>query len=112
VIQSAGSKPLYGPIAQEELFKTYLQYLNVSTIAEARELPYSALQAANVQQVRNSVQGQFTWGPVVDGIFATSLPTQAIARGKFDKTLNVITGFNTNEVFQSPLPQFTSTSAD
>ena len=92
---------------QETTLNTFLALLNVSTIEQARQLPYSALRAANLAQVANSTYGTFSYGPVVDGDFVPALPGQLLDRGQFDKSLRVMVGHNADEglIFTSPYNQ-------
>lgn len=104
VPQSPGFFPVVSPAAEESIFNDFLALLNVSTLAEARKLPSSAIIAANAQQVYSAAYGQFVYGPSVDGDFVPALPGQLLARGQFDKNVTVMTGHNANEglLFTSP----------
>ncbi|KAL8951891.1 MAG: hypothetical protein Q9222_002166 [Ikaeria aurantiellina] len=94
-----------GNFQQEQTFDGFLSLLNVSTLAEARELPSSALITANAQQVGASPYGLFTYGPVVDGLFAPGIPGKLLLQGSFDHNLRLMLGHNADEglVFTSPL---------
>ncbi|KAF7191691.1 Carboxylesterase patB [Pseudocercospora fuligena] len=109
--QSPGFQPFVSTVQQENIYNAYLTLLNVSTIEEARKLPYQTLQTANIIQVGTSAYGQFTYGPVVDGIFAPQLPGQLLAKGQFAKDVNVMVGHNADEglLFTSPFNQNDST---
>ena len=102
--QSPGFFPVVSPSAQEGVFNDFLALLNVSTLADARKLPSSAIIAANAKQVGGAPYGQFVYGPAVDGDFVPALPGQLLARGQFDKNLSIMTGHNANEglLFTSP----------
>ncbi|KAI4752487.1 carboxylesterase family protein-like protein [Aureobasidium sp. EXF-3400] len=104
VPQSPGFFPIVSASAQEAVFDNFLALLNVSTLAEARKLPSSAIIAANAKQVGGAPYGQFVYGPTVDGDFVPALPGQLLARGQFDKNISVMTGHNANEglLFTSP----------
>jgi carboxylesterase type B len=104
VPQSPGFFPVVSPAAQEAVFDNFLALLNVSTLAEARTLPSSAIIAANAKQVGGASYGTFVYGPTVDGDFVPALPGQLLARGQFDKNVTVMTGHNANEglLFTSP----------
>lgn len=104
VPQSPGFFPIVSPSTEEGIFNDFLALLNVSTLAEARQLPSSAIIAANAQQVLSAAYGQFVYGPSVDGDFVPALPGQLLARGQFDKNVSVMTGHNANEglLFTSP----------
>ena len=70
----------------------------MTTLHAARQLPLSALVAANLMQVGlQSQYGFFTYGPVVDGSFAPKLPGQLLLDGSFDKHLKVMVGHNADE---------------
>ncbi|CAK3971205.1 carboxylesterase family [Lecanosticta acicola] len=106
--QSPGFAPMASTAQQEQVFNAYLALLNVTSIKQARKLPYQALQTANIKQVGlQSAYGLFTYGPVVDGIFAPSLPGQLLGRGQFAKNVKLMVGHNANEglLFTSPFVQ-------
>lgn len=103
-----------GNFQQEQAFNGFLSLLNVSTLQEARQLPSSTLVQANIQQVGASAYGLFTYGPVVDGLFAPGIPGKLLLQGSFDHNLKLMLGYNANEglVFTSPfLPNDTSYDA-
>lgn len=104
VLQSPGFLPTVSAITQENTFNDYLSLLNVSTLEEARQLPYSALQAANIVQVGSAAYGSFVYGPVVDGDFVPALPGQLLLHGQYDKSLRLVLGHNADEglLFTSP----------
>lgn len=104
VPQSPGFLLVPGNLQQEETVQTFLAILNVSTVEEARQLPSSALIVANLIQVANSSYGAFTYGPVVDGLFAPALPGKLLLQGSYDKNVNIMVGHNADEglVFTSP----------
>jgi len=97
ILQSPGFQPFPGHWEQDQLFQTFLNNLNVSTIDEARKLPYEALSAANIEIVAASPYGTFTFAPAVDGMFAPALPGSFLAQGSFDKSVKIMTGFNADE---------------
>ncbi|KAG9806288.1 carboxylesterase family protein-like protein, partial [Aureobasidium melanogenum] len=104
VPQSPGFFPVTSPSTEEGIFNDFLALLNVSTLAEARQLPSSAIIAANAKQVYSAAYGQFVYGPSVDGDFVPALPGQLLAHGQYDKNVTVMTGHNANEglLFTSP----------
>ena len=66
IMQSPGFQPFVSNQQQEEIFNSYLALLNVTTIEQARKLPYAALQTANIVQIGlQSAYGSFTFGPTV-----------------------------------------------
>ena len=113
VPQSPGFAPVVSASQQENTFNAYLALLNVSTIEQARKLPYSALQTANIIQVGGSAYGGFTYGPVVDGDFVPDLPGQLLLHGQYDQSLRVMVGHNADEglLFTSPFVQNNSAFA-
>ena len=82
----------------------FLALLNVSSIAEARQLPSSAVIAANAEQVLYSAYGDFTYSPAVDGTFVPDVPGKLLLEGRFAKNLTVMVGHNADEglVFTDP----------
>ncbi|KAL9118166.1 MAG: hypothetical protein Q9187_005294, partial [Circinaria calcarea] len=97
VLQSPAFQNRPGSLQQEETLQTFLSLLNVTSIEEARQLPSEALIKANAQQVGASTYGQFSYGPVVDGLFAPALPGRLLLQGSFDKNVKVMVGHNANE---------------
>ncbi|KAF2100145.1 alpha/beta-hydrolase [Rhizodiscina lignyota] len=95
--QSPGFLPVVSAAKQERTYKGYLELLKVNTIEEARQLPSSALITANLIQVASSPYGQFTYGPVVDGVFVPALPGQLLSYGAFDSRVRIMTGHNADE---------------
>ncbi|KAI4252900.1 MAG: hypothetical protein L6R42_007786, partial [Xanthoria sp. 1 TBL-2021] len=114
ILQSAAFQNIPGNFQQEQAFNGFLSLLNVSSLQEARQLPSSTLVQANIQQVGASAYGLFTYGPVVDGLFAPGIPGKLLLQGSFDHNLKLMLGYNANEglVFTSPfLPNDTSYDA-
>lgn len=107
VLQSPGWVPVVGNVQPETILGKYLTLLNVSTIEEARKLPYSALQLANIYTVGFAPYGSFAFGPAVDGDFVPQLPGQLLLQGQFDKSVRVMLGHNADEgiLFTSPYVQ-------
>ncbi|KAK5997078.1 Carboxylesterase patB [Cladobotryum mycophilum] len=97
ILQSPGFPLIPSRYQQDQLLQTYLSHLNVSSIEEARHLPYKALQGANIEMVANSPQGTFTWAPTPDGSFIPALPGILLEQGSYDKSVQVMTGFNAHE---------------
>ena len=97
VMQSPGFQNLPSYYQQELTFNTFLNLTNVSTIEQARQLPYSTLQMANIAQIANSTYGEFTYGPAVDGLIAPAIPGKLLLQGSYDKNLNIMVGHNADE---------------
>ena len=97
ILQSPAAENLPSSFQQQQAFNKFLSILNVTTIAEARHLPSSALIAANALQIGQSIYSTSTFGPVVDGLFAPALPGRLLLQGSFDKSLNIMVGHNADE---------------
>jgi len=110
-MQSPGFRPTPSPFVQENTTQTFLSILNVSTIAEARLQPSNRVLAAQTLQIALSRYGSFSYGPVVDGVFAPALPGQLLASGNFAQNLSIMLGHNANE---GPLfaPPYIQSDAD
>ena len=108
IIQSPEFQLLPGSVQQEQVFNDFLSLLNVSTIAEARQLPSEALIAASKKQVTNSAYSFVTYGPVVDGLITPALPGKLLLQGSYDKDLKVLTGYNANEGLAFAYPDYDS----
>lgn len=127
IMQSPGFTPPTGKFEQEDNFKKFLALLNVSSLAEAKELDTKALQVANEFQVRTSRAGSWTYGmcifpvidaetetdcaitgPVVDGTFVPDYPGVSFLHGRFDSSVTVLAGHNGNEGFGFPSLQNTT----
>lgn len=102
--QSPGWFPISSNYEQEQVFNRFLQLTNTTSIEEARQLSSAALIAANRIQVSEASYGQFVYGPVVDNDFVPGQPGKLLLQGSFDKSVNVMVGFNANEglLFTSP----------
>lgn len=108
VLQSAAFQNIPSNFQQEQIFNTFLSLLKVSTVEEARQLPSSALIAANIVQVANSSYGDFTWGPVVDGLFAPAIPGKLLLQGSYDHDLTLMLGHNADEGLDFTNPGITN----
>jgi carboxylesterase type B len=93
----SGWLPLLSHSKQENNTADFLAMLNVSTIAEARELPSAAVINASDYQTAYSTYGSFTFGPAVDGKFVPANPGVLLSAGKFAKDVKIMAGHNTNE---------------
>ena len=70
----------------------------MTSIEEARELPFETLATANTIQVGGANYGQFVYGPTVGGDFVPDLPGKLLLEGKFAKDVKVMVGHNADEV--------------
>lgn len=112
--QSTAFIPVVSNNQQEDVLNNFLSRLNVSTIQQARQLPSTALQRVNKEQIGVSLYGGFTYGPVVDGSFTPALPPQLLQRGQFDPQVSILSGQCANEglLFTSPNARTTSGARD
>ncbi|KAL8702647.1 MAG: hypothetical protein Q9201_004172 [Fulgogasparrea decipioides] len=111
VLQSPAFSNIPSNYQQEETFDAFLALLNVSTLQEARQLPSSALMKANAQQVGTSPYSFFTYGPVVDGLFAPAIPGKLLLQGSFDRGLKLMLGYNADEGLGFTSPFVTNDTA-
>lgn len=112
IAQSPGWLPSPSQFVQENVFQAFLKLLNVTTLAQARALPSSAVVTANALQIFTSrPYGTFTYGPVVDGVFATALPGIALLAGAYTHDLKVMVGHNAMEGLLFTSPALTNDSA-
>ncbi|KAF8847664.1 carboxylesterase family protein-like protein [Acephala macrosclerotiorum] len=97
VTQSPAYYPFKSNAQQDSYFHGYLSLLNVTTLAQARNLSSSSLIAANIAQSTASEYGEFIFGPCVDGIFVPDYPPRLLLNGEFSKDAEVMTGHNAEE---------------
>ncbi|KAL0264937.1 hypothetical protein SLS55_000891 [Diplodia seriata] len=105
VPQSPAWLQVSSPYAQEQVFQSYLQFLNVTSLADARDLSEEQLIAGNVALIGVSPYSSFNVGPVVDGDIVPQDPKYLLNHGQFDKSIRVFTGHTSNEgiLFTPPL---------
>ena len=96
--QSPGFQPVVSDDQENGIYEDFLKLLNVTSLDEARELPFETLATANTIQVGGAAYGQFVYGPTVGGDFVPDLPGKLLAEGKFAKDVKVMLGHNTDEV--------------
>jgi carboxylesterase type B len=116
ILQSPEFKPKPDLQEQERIFQKTLSYASlvsakrITTTQELRELSFFDLYYTNYLLVQSSTYGDFTFGPVVDGLLVPDLPGKLLLDGKFDHNLRVMVAYNYNEglVFSSPFFQNTS----
>ena len=111
VLQSPAFQNIVSNYQEEQIFETFLSLLNVSTIDEARLLPASALITANIIQVANSSYADFTYGPVVDGLFAPATPGKLLLQGSYDHSPTIMLGHNADEGLLFTNPAVTNDTA-
>ena len=62
------------------------------------------LQAVNSELVHAAPLGQFHFGITLDGTYVRDTITRSFAENKFDKKVQLITGYNLHEVSPNFLP--------
>jgi carboxylesterase type B len=98
VPQSPGWFPTTSVVTQENVYQKFLNLTNTTSLTELRSLPSEEIIRASAQQViYDSSYGAYTYGPVVDGLFAPQQPAQLLAQGRFDQDVRVMVGHNANE---------------
>jgi len=78
---------------------------DITDISALRALDFTTLAALNsIVVARSTPYGTFTFGPAVDGVFVPAMPGKLLLEGKFDPSVNVMVGHNSNEglTFTSP----------
>ncbi|KAI8631788.1 carboxylesterase family protein [Xylariaceae sp. FL1651] len=98
ITQSAAWEPSSaGPALQNQLFGHWLDLLNVSTLAEARQLPTREIIDANHIILSSADYGSVFLGPVVDGVFVPDDPKRLLRDGRVDTSLKLLTTVASNE---------------
>ncbi|KAF2804763.1 alpha/beta-hydrolase [Mytilinidion resinicola] len=105
ILQSPGFAPIPNNDQEERLFHEVLNSSGVSTLQKLKGLSTTQLQAVNRNITEGSDYGSFTFGPTVDGVFSPALPGILLSQGKFDQSLNLLIGHNSNEgaLFTAPV---------
>jgi carboxylesterase type B len=111
IAQSPGFDPVTPDSQQDATFKRFMDLANATSLAELRALPADQLIRANFWQVYASPYGQYTYGPVVDGSFVPAQAAALLGSGRFDKSVSVMVGHNSNEGIYFTEPSI-STDAD
>jgi cholinesterase len=111
IMQSPGFSPVAGDAQQEATFSSVLSQAqslistDITDISALRALDFTTLAALNsIVVARSTPYGTFTFGPAVDGVFVPAMPGKLLLEGKFDPSVNVMVGHNSNEglTFTSP----------
>ncbi|KAF2089604.1 alpha/beta-hydrolase [Saccharata proteae CBS 121410] len=110
ILQSSAWFPVTSLLEQELIYQKFLKELNVSSIAEARQLPSETVIAANEAVVSSASYGQFVFGPQVDGNFVPQNPPSLFLHGEFDKSVRVMVGHNGDEGLLFTPPYITNDS--
>lgn len=75
----------------------FFNYLNVSTIDEARDASSEEAIMANTLAIRTAPWSTFRFGPVVDGIYVPDHPSILLEYGDFISDLSIMTGHVSDE---------------
>ncbi|KAF8853879.1 alpha/beta-hydrolase [Acephala macrosclerotiorum] len=115
ILQSPGFPPVPGDAEQEATFQSVLTQAqslissDVTDVATLRDLDFTTLAGLNTIVVaRSAPYGTFTFGPVVDGNFVPAMPGKLLLEGKFDTSLNVMVGHNSDEGLEFTSPFLTT----
>ncbi|KAK3291537.1 Alpha/Beta hydrolase protein [Chaetomium fimeti] len=96
ILQSPAT--LLSAAAPPSAYNDFLSLLNVTTLAEARQLPSSALVLANQEQCRTAAANTYIHIPVQDPTTAPLEPLQAFNRGAFATSpINLLAAHNSRE---------------
>lgn len=111
ILQSPGFPPVPGNAQQEATFKSVLTQAQslistaITDVAALRNVDFKTLAGLNsIVVARSTPYGTFTFGPVVDGTFVPAMPGKLLLEGKFDTSLDIMTGHNSNEGLQFTSP--------
>jgi carboxylesterase type B len=115
ILQSPGFPPVPGDAEQVATYESVLSQAqdlistNITDVAALRTLDFKTLAGLNsVVIARSAPYGTFTFGPVVDGTFVPAMPGKLLLEGRFDKSLNVMVGHNSDEGLEFTSPFLTS----
>jgi carboxylesterase type B len=97
IMASPAFQPYPSNYQQSRQLEEFLSLVNVSSVQDARQLPYEVLAAANIQMVAPQAAGKFGFSAVVDGSFVPALPGQLLLQDNFDKNVKIMTGHNQHE---------------
>jgi carboxylesterase type B len=97
VLQSPGFVPAPGNWQAEQTYEDLLNRANVSSLQELWQLPSEDLINASLGQIFASPYSLFTYGPVVDSLFAPALPGHLLLQGSFAKDVKAMVSYCSNE---------------
>lgn len=95
-LNSPGYLPIVTSAVAQNITQTFLSYLNVNTIEEARQLPTEKLIRANADHILSSTT-DYVFGPAVDGDYVPDLPAKLLQAGRFNKKVEVLLSHETYE---------------
>ncbi|KAF4897560.1 Carboxylesterase patB [Colletotrichum viniferum] len=94
---SAGWIPVTSQYEQDNSTNSFLQFLNVTSVQEARNSSTEEVILANAKAVGSSKWILTAYGTVIDGGLVPALPGISLLKGEFDHNVSVITGHAANE---------------
>ncbi len=103
ISQSPGLQPIASNIQKESIFTKTLEAAsklgesNVTSVEGLRKLDAETLRNTNSYVVALSGQGTWTYGPVVDGLFAPATAPELLLHGQYDKGVEIMVGHNVDE---------------
>jgi carboxylesterase type B len=103
IMQSPAFRPSPTNDTNEATFETTLKYAslvteqNITTVQQLRNLSQQEIYDTNYATIYLANYSDFTYGPIVDGIFSTALPGTLLIDGQFDQNLKVMTSHNADE---------------
>ncbi|RGP80577.1 carboxylesterase family [Fusarium longipes] len=97
--QVIAQSPAFIPTLQapETAYSGFLQALNVTTLAEAREASSEAIILANTRQIGGAPATSYIHGPVLDGALIPDYPYAMFEKGQFDQSVKVMTAHTSFE---------------
>ncbi|KAG8352452.1 hypothetical protein FVEN_g9511 [Fusarium venenatum] len=97
--QIIAQSPAFIPTLQapETAYSGFLQALNVTTLAEAREVSSEAIILANAHQIGNAPATSYIHGPVLDNNLIPDYPYTMFEKREFDKSVKVMTSHTSFE---------------
>ncbi|KAM0330178.1 hypothetical protein ACHAQA_004352 [Verticillium albo-atrum] len=97
ILQSPATQPDNPEWFKEQSFNQFMDALNVSSLTEARRFPSEVLIQANAAYLARQPVGVLPFLPSHDGDFLPDDPTTLLSEGRFDKSVEIIVGSNTND---------------
>lgn len=103
IAQSPGVQPIISNFQKESIFQktldaaTKLTNTSITTLQQLRELDTATIRNINSWVVALSVQGTWTYGPMVDGLFAPDTAQSLLLHGQFDQEVEIMVGHNADE---------------
>lgn len=103
IAQSPGVQPIVTATQKESIFQKTLDAASrltnssITTLQQLRELDATTIRNINSWVVALSIQGTWTYGPMVDGYFAPDTAQALLLQGRFDQGVEIMVGHNADE---------------